>query len=154
VPRGIDNGQRLKLRGEGEPGLQGGQSGDLYVQIAVRNHPIFERQESEIICDVPISYTSAVLGAEIDVPTLDGKEKLKIPGGTPSGKIFKLKNKGVPIIGTSRRGDQHIRVSIEVPRKVSDEEKQILLKLQELESKDTERASRSWFEKVKSMFVP
>lgn len=153
VPAGIDHGQRLKLRGEGEAGGRGGSNGDLYVQILVRKHEIFERQDSEIICEVPIAYTTAVLGAEIDVPTLDGNTKLKIPAGTPSGKVFKLKNKGVPILGTNRRGDQHVRVYIDVPRKISDEEEELLIKLQELEKRDLDRESRGWFEKVRAMFA-
>jgi molecular chaperone DnaJ len=153
IPAGIDHGQRLKLRGEGEPGNKGAPAGDLYVQIAVKEHPFFERRESEIVCDVPIAYTTAVLGSEIDVPTLEGPMKLNIPSGTSSGKIFKLRNKGVPILGSNRRGDQHVRVHIEVPKRVSEEERELLTRLRELEAKAEDRDSKSWFDRVKSMFA-
>lgn len=153
IPAGIDHGQRLKLRGEGEPGESGAPAGDLYVQVAVREHPIFQRQESELICEAPISYTTAVLGAEIDVPTLEGPAKVKVPPGTQSGKIFKIRHKGVPILGTTRRGDLHVRVNIEVPKKISDDERQLLERLQEIEAQAGDRDSKGWFERVKSMFA-
>ncbi|NLF26211.1 MAG: molecular chaperone DnaJ [Deltaproteobacteria bacterium] len=151
VPAGIDHGQRLRLNGEGEPGLSGGPSGDLYVMISVKEHPVFEREESEIICEVPISYTTAVLGAEINVPTLEGEMKLKVPPGTPSGRIFRLKNRGIQILGTNRRGDQHVRVFIKIPEKLSPEHRELLEKLREQE-KDYEQ-DKGLFEKVKSMFA-
>lgn len=153
IPAGIDNGQRLKLRGEGEAGTLGGPNGDLYVQIAVQKHPIFEREESEIICEVPIGYSTAALGAEIDVPTLEGKVKMKIPAGTASGKIFRLKNKGVQVLGTSRRGDQHVRVVIQVPKKISDERRKLLEKLQQIEETERDEESESFFEKMKNLFA-
>jgi len=152
VPAGIDNGQRLKLRGEGEAGSAGGPAGDLYVQIAVKPHPIFERQESELICEVPISYTTAALGDEIDVPTLEGKVKVKIPPGTTSGKIFRLKNRGIQVIGSNSRGDQHVRVIIKVPKKISEKHKKMLKELREVEAEDLVEESKSFFDKVKEMF--
>ena len=152
IPPGIDNGQRLKLKGEGEAGSGGGPSGDLYVHIAVKDHPIFERQESEIICEVPISYSTAALGDEIDVPTLEGTVKMKIPAGTQSGKIFRLRSKGAPIIGTNRRGDEHVRVVVKVPKKLSEEHRKTLEKLREAESRDVESETKSFFDKVKSLF--
>lgn len=153
IPAGIDHGQRLKLRGEGEAGLQGGSAGDLYVQIAVREHPIFKREESEIFCEVAIPYSYAALGSEIDVPTLDGSSKIKIPAGTPSGKIFRLKNRGIQVLGTTRRGDQHVKVHIKVPKKISEDHKKLLEKLQEVEKKDLEVDSKGFFDKVKDMFA-
>ena len=153
IPAGIDDGQRLKLRGEGEAGSGGGPSGDLYVQIAVKKHPIFERQESEIICEVPITYSAAVLGAELEVPTLEGKTKLKIPAGTPSGKVFRLKNKGIQVIGTNRRGDEHVRVAILVPKRVSDERRKLLEKLKEIDEKDLQEESKGFFDKMKDIFA-
>ncbi len=152
IPAGIDNGQRLKLRGEGEPGPQGGPSGDLYVVVSVKNHPFFERQDAEIVCEVPLSYASAVLGAEIDVPTLEGTTKLKIPAGTPSGKIFRMKNKGIQILGSNRRGDQHVRVYVEVPKKISIEKRAILEQLLEVESREPSEEQKSFFDKVKNIF--
>ena len=153
IPAGIDNGQRLKLRNEGEAGLEGGVAGDLYVQITVKEHAIFQRQESELICEFPISYSAAVLGTEIDVPTLEGKVKMKIPAGTPSGKVFRLKNKGIQILGTNSRGDQHVRVFIDVPKKVSEEKKKLLEKLLEIENVEDQSDSKGFFDKVKEMFT-
>ena len=155
VPAGVDHGQRLKMRGEGEPGAGGGPSGDLYVQIMVKEHPIFERQESELICEVPISYSSATLGGEIEVPSLEGKVKLKIPAGTASGKVFRLKNKGIPVLGSNpqRRGDQHVRVYVHVPKKVSDQERELLEKLASVQGAIVDDTGKGFFEKVKDIFT-
>lgn len=153
VPAGVDNGQRLKMRGEGEPGQGGGPSGDLYVQILVADHPLFQRQESEVVCDMPISFSVAVLGGEIEVPSLDGKLKLKIPAGTPSGKVFRMKNKGIPILGSSpqRRGDQHVRVHVHVPRKVSEKEKKLLEELATIQG-TVVVDDKGFLDKMKEMF--
>lgn len=152
IPAGIDHGQRVRLRGEGEAGLAGGAPGDLYVQISVKEHPIFSREESEILCEVPVSYATAVLGAEIDVPTLEGKVRMKVPAGTPSGKMFRLRGRGAPILGTNRRGDQHVRVYIDVPKKLSDKQRELLKKLQELEGVQPQPDEKGFFDKVKDMF--
>jgi len=153
VPAGVDNGQRLKMRGEGEPGQGGGPSGDLYVQILVAEHPLFQRQESEVVCDMPISFSVAVLGGEVEVPSLDGKLKLKIPAGTPSGKIFRMKNKGIPILGSSpqRRGDQHVRVHVHVPKKVSEKEKKLLEELATIQGTAIDD-DKGFLDKMKEMF--
>lgn len=153
VPAGIDNGQRLKLRGEGESGLQGGPDGDLYVQLDVKDHPIFSREDAEIFCEVQIPYSVAVIGDEIEVPTLEGNVKMKIPAGTVSGKIFRLKNKGIQVLGTSRRGDQHVRVAIYVPKKISDEHKKLLEKIREIETSSLKENDKGFFDKVKNIFV-
>jgi molecular chaperone DnaJ len=152
IPAGIDHGQRLKLRGEGESGTGGGPSGDLYVQIAVKEHPIFERQESELLCEVPISYTTAVLGSEIDIPTLEGTAKLKIPSGTASGKIFRLRNRGIQVLGTNRRGDQHVKVYVKVPKKISEKQRAALEKLGEFDKENLDTSSKGFFDKVKDIF--
>jgi molecular chaperone DnaJ len=152
IPAGIEHGQRLKLRGEGEAGMKGGPNGDLYVQIAVKDHPIFEREGADIMCQVPVNYSDAVLGAEISVPTLEGMVNMKIPAGTESGKVFRLKNKGVKVLGTNSRGDQHVRVVIEVPKKVSEEERKLLHRLQELRKASPSSETASFFEKMKGMF--
>jgi molecular chaperone DnaJ len=152
IPAGIDHGQRLKLRGEGEAGQAGGPSGDLYVQVEITKHPVFEREESEIICEVGMSYAAAALGAEIEIPTLEGKDKLKIPAGTQSGKVFRLKNRGIQVLGTDRRGDQHVRVTVEVPRKVSPEMKSLLEQVRELELSEGKDSEKGFFDKVKGMF--
>jgi molecular chaperone DnaJ len=153
IPAGVDSGQRLKMRGEGEPGVGGGPNGDLYVQIIVDEHPIFQRQESELVCDFPVNYSMAVLGGEVEVPSLDGKLKLKIPAGTPSGKVFRLKGKGIPVLGSSpqRRGDQHVRVLVHVPKKISDEEREILEKLAQLQGTVVDD-EKGFFDKMKDMF--
>ncbi len=153
IPAGVDSGQRLKMRGEGEPGAGGGPNGDLYVQIIVAEHPIFQRQETEVVCDFPIGYPMAVLGGEVQVPSLDGKVKLKIPAGTPSGKVFRLKGKGIPVLGSNpqRRGDQHVRVSVHVPKKVSDEERQLLEKLANMQGSVVDD-EKGFFDKMKDIF--
>lgn len=161
VPPGIDHGQRLKLRGEGEAGSLGGPNGDLYVQIIVREHPIFKREESEVYCEVEIPYPIVVLGDEIEVPTLEGPVKMKIPAGTPAGKIFRLKNRGIQVLGTNRRGDQHVKVTIKVPKKLSEEHKKILEQLKKIEVANNPKASatttseddKGFFDKVKDIFV-
>lgn len=152
VPAGIDNGQRLKLRGEGEGGIGGGPAGDLYVVIAIKEHPIFERHQSDLICEVKIPYTTAVLGDEIEVPTLDKPTRLKIPAGTPSGKIFRLKSKGIPYLGSEQRGDMHVRVAIIVPKKISEDHRSLLEELQGVEKADMQNEGKGFFDKVKEMF--
>lgn len=151
IPAGIDHGQRLKLRGEGEGGTAGGPSGDLYVQVMVERHAFFERDETEIHCQFPLSYSLAVLGAEVEVPTLDGPMKLKIPAGTPSGKVFRIKGRGVPALGDGRRGDQLVTVVIEVPKKLSAERRKLVEQLRELEIKEG-ADEMGFFDKVKAMF--
>lgn len=154
VPAGIDRGQRLKLRGEGEAGTEGAPAGDLYVQVHVKDHPIFRREEHEIICDAPISYATAVLGGEIEVPTLEGKINLKIPTGTPSGKVFRLREKGIVVLGTNRRGDQHVRVMVEVPKRVSEKRRKLLEQLAELEKEEGDAGSRGGiFDGIKNFFT-
>lgn len=153
IPAGIDHGQRLKLRGEGEAGTAGGTSGDLYVQVSVRKHPLFERHEQDIICEIPVSFTTAALGDEIDVPTLEGQVKMKIPAGTPSGKIFRLRGKGVPVLGSNQKGDQHVRVFVDVPKKLSAEKRALLDELKKLEAKEPSSEMKGFFDKVKNMFA-
>jgi molecular chaperone DnaJ len=115
IPQGVDNGTRVRLTGMGEPGDRGGPSGDLYVTVIVREHPLFQREDYDVFCEMPISFTQAALGAKIDVPTLDGKVKMTIPEGTQSGKVFRLKGKGIPHLHSGQRGDQHVRVVVETP---------------------------------------
>lgn len=153
IPPGIDHGQRLKLRGEGEAGMQGGPSGDLYVVISVKPHPIFERHESDIVCEVPIPYSTAVLGGEVEVPTLEGKAMVKVPAGTASGKVMRLKSKGIQILGSNRRGDQHVRFYIQVPKKVSDKQKAVLEKLKEFDQENLTHDEKGFFDKMKDLFA-
>lgn len=126
IPPGVETGSRLRLAGKGEGGVRGGEPGDLYVVIHVREHALFKRHDDDIYCEVPIPFDISVLGGEIDVPTIYGPARLKIPAGTESGKLFRLKGKGIVSPHTSRPGDQHVQVVIEVPEKLSRAQKKIL----------------------------
>jgi molecular chaperone DnaJ len=149
VPPGVDTGTRLKLSGEGEPPpVAGGTPGDLYVVLQVRDHPIFKREDTEILCELPLSFTQAALGAHLDVPTLDGPTKLKIPAGTQTGKVFRMKGKGVPALQGGGRGDQHVRVFVETPTHLSKEQKDLLEKFAALGGEETNPQSKSFWEKV------
>jgi molecular chaperone DnaJ len=128
IPPGVDNGSRLRIRGKGEPGIRGGQPGDLYVVIYVREHEFFERRGYEILCETSISFVQAVFGAEIEVPTLEGTAKMKIPPGTQSGTIFRLRGKGIPSLQTGTRGDQHVKVSVITPTGLNEKQKSLLWK--------------------------
>jgi molecular chaperone DnaJ len=151
IPAGINTGQSLKLRGEGEA-LPGSPSGDLYVQISVREHKVFRRQDTEILCEVPITYAQAALGSEVVVPTLDGEAALKIPPGTQPGTTFRLRGKGIVDIHSGRRGDQHVRAVLIVPRSVSDKERGLLEQLAAIQGTPNVEDHRSLFDKVKEFF--
>jgi molecular chaperone DnaJ len=150
IPAGVDTGTRMKLSGEGEAApAPGGAPGDLFVVLTVRDHPIFRREETEVLCDMPISFAQAALGTTLDVPTLDGAAKLKIPAGTQSGKVFRIKGKGIPSLQGGGRGDQHVRVYVEVPTQLSKEQRDLLEKFAALAGgKDAMPQSRSFWEKV------
>jgi molecular chaperone DnaJ len=152
VPAGVDTGTRLKLTGEGEPGEKGGPPGDLYVVVHVQEHPIFVREDTEVICEVPISFTQAALGAQIEVPTLDGKVKMRIPSGTQSGKVFRLKGKGIPALNGYQRGDQHVRVTVEVPGSLSRKQRELLEQFAAISGEDAHPQAKSFFAKVREMF--
>jgi len=152
IPAGVDNGSRLKLRGEGETGSVGGAAGDLYVVIQVEPHPIFVRDNTDIHCDVPISFVQAALGAEIDVPTLEGKVKMKIPTGTQSGKIFRMKGRGVKDVQGYHQGDQHVRVIVETPAHLTARQKELLKEFAALGGEDLNPISKGFFDKMKELF--
>jgi molecular chaperone DnaJ len=152
IPAGVDTGSRLKLRGEGEFGPNGGQSGDLYVVIQVEPHPIFHREALDIICEVPINFAEAALGAEIDVPTLDGKVKMKIPAGTQSGKVFRLAGKGVKDVQGYRQGDQHVRVVVETPTHLTPRQKELLKEFAAIGGQEVNPLAKGFFDKVKELF--
>lgn len=149
IPAGIDDGQTISIRGEGEHGLKGGPSGDLFITIKVKPHAIFKRQGNDITCDIPITFTQAALGAEIEVPTLDGKEKYVIPEGTQTGSVFKFKGKGVPFLRGGGRGDHYVKVSVEVPRKLNDKQKEILKQFAELVGDEVHEQRKGFFDKMK-----
>lgn len=153
VPAGVDDGDRIRLSGEGEAGLHGGPAGDLYVQIHVREHPIFTRDENNLACEVPISFVTAALGGELDVPTLGGRVKLKIPAETQSGKLFRLRGKGVKSVRGGDVGDLICRVVVETPVNLTARQKELL---QEFEAslngdRHSPKAS-SWLDGVKKFF--
>ena len=148
IPQGIDDGQTISLRGEGEPGSKGGPRGDLYINVRVKAHPLFTRQGDDVVCEMPITFVQAALGCELEVPTLDGKVKYTIPEGTQTGTVFRLKGKGVPHLRGSGRGDQYVRVNIEVTKKLNESQKAILREFAEV-SEETYEQRKSFFEKMK-----
>lgn len=153
VPAGVDNGDRIRLSGEGEAGLAGGPTGDLYVQVAVRPHRIFERDGAHLYCEVPISIIDAALGGELEVPTLDGKVMLKVPEGTQTGKSFRLRGKGVVPIRGGAAGDLVCRVVVETPVNLSKHQRELMKQLQaSLEGNDHSPQRQSWFDGVKAFF--
>lgn len=152
IPAGVDNDSILPLRGEGEPGIKGGRSGDLYIYIHVQPHPIFTRERNDIHCEIPITFAQATLGAELTVPTLDGKVKYEIPEGTQTGTVFRLKGKGVPKVRGNGRGDQYVKVKVEVPKKLNKQQKELLQKFAEISGEDNFEQTKSFFDKVKDIF--
>jgi len=155
VPAGVDNGDRIRLSGEGEAGENGGPAGDLYVQISVREHKIFERDGSDLYCDVPIAVTTASLGGELDVPTLNGRVKLKIPAETQTGKMFRLRAKGVKTVRGSSTGDLMCRVTIETPVNLTKQQKDLLEEFDKSLKEDNKSHSpkaTSWLSGVKKFF--
>jgi molecular chaperone DnaJ len=153
VPEGVDTGDRIRLSGEGEAGPAGGQSGDLYVQISVKPHDIFERDGANLYCEVPINFVDAVLGGELEVPTLDGRVKLKVPAETQTGKLFRLRGKGVTPVRGGSKGDLMCRVVIETPVNLSNKQKQLLREFQTATKADKHSPRQSsWFEGMKEFF--
>ncbi len=154
IPAGIDSGMRMVLRGEGEAGTNGTPAGDLYVEINVQQHNLFTRREADLICDIPISFSQASLGAEIEIPSLEGNTvKLKIPAGTQSHQVLRLKGKGMPGVRSSRHGDMHIRVIVQVPQKLSARQKELLEEFAQISKDDANpSASKSFFDKIRDVF--
>jgi molecular chaperone DnaJ len=152
IPAGVDNDSRLKLRGEGEAGSVGGPSGDLYVVISVSEHPIFTRQGKDIVCEVPVSFTQLALGAEIEVPTLEDKTKLKIPAGTQNGTVFRLKEKGIADLQGYGRGDQLVRVHIEVPKKLTARQRELLEEYARNGGEEVSPLGKGFLDRVREMF--
>jgi len=152
VPAGLDDGARVRLPGEGEAGERGGQAGDLYVVIHVRPHAIFKRDDQNVLLELPISFTQAALGADIDVPTLDGKVKLKIPAATQTGRVFRLREKGIPSPNGYRRGDQLVAVRVETPAKLTREQRELLERFAEVSGEEQHPQARGFFDKVRELF--
>ncbi len=153
IPAGVDNGDRVRLTGEGEAGTHGAPAGDLYVQVGVKKHDIFERVENHLHCEVPISFVTAALGGSIEVPTLEGRVTLKIPSETQSGKSFRLRGKGMKSVRSHATGDLFCKVTVETPVKLTSEQKKLLQQLDDSlkKGKHSPRA-HSWFDGVKKFF--
>lgn len=154
VPAGVDTGDRIRLTGEGEAGTQGGPAGDLYVVVNVREHAIFQRDGKHLYCEVPISFADAALGGELEVPTLDGRVKLKIPEGTQTGKQFRLRGKGVAPVRGGAAGDLLCRVAVETPVNLSKRQREMLEEFRGTLQGDTSHSPKAsgWFEGVKRFF--
>lgn len=152
VPPGVDTGSKLRSANNGEAGIGGGPSGDLYIVIHVSDHDIFERQEENLFCQIPIKFTLATLGGTIEVPTLTGKASLKIPAGTQSGTTFRLKGKGMPSLRGGYFGDQMIRVEIEVPTSLNSEQRQKLEEFALACGDADEPVGKTFFDKAKRFF--
>jgi molecular chaperone DnaJ len=152
IPPGVDNGTRLRLQGEGAPSPEGGPPGDLYVFLRVEEHPLFIREGSDVLCELPISVVQAALGTELEVPTLDGPVKMKIPEGTQTGTVFRLRGKGIFRLGSQSRGDQHVRVTLETPTRLNARQRELLAQFAEEGGEDVNPQSRSFFQKVKDLF--
>lgn len=154
IPAGIDDGQILRIAGQGDGGLNGGPSGDLNVVVSVRPHPLFERNGSDVHCEIPITYTQAVLGDEITVPTIDGNVKYTISEGTQTGTVFRLKGKGIKRLRRNDRGDQYVKVNIEVPKNLSKKQKELLRSYEAAmgETKTHYSKRSSFFDKLKEKF--
>jgi molecular chaperone DnaJ len=152
IPAGVDTGSRLRSSGNGEAGMGGGQPGDLYIVLAVKEHELFERQGEDLFCEIPIKFTLATLGGTIEVPTLFGKASLKIPTATQSGTTFRLRGKGMPSLRGGHQGDQLVRVQVEVPTSLSAEQKKLLEEFARISGDAANPTSKSFFEKAKKFF--
>ncbi len=152
IPPGVDTGSRLRSSGNGEAGISGGQAGDLYIVLTVKEHELFERQGEDLFCEIPIKFTLATLGGTIEVPTLSGKASLKIPAATQSGTTFRLRGKGMPSLRGGAQGDQLVRVQVEVPTSLTSEQKRILEEFAKVSGDASEPTSKSFFEKAKKFF--
>ncbi|MBI3814916.1 MAG: molecular chaperone DnaJ [Nitrospinae bacterium] len=147
IPAGVDTGSTLRLKGEGEEGVRGGPPGDLYVVLHVKEHEFFKRDEYNVICEIPISFSQAALGAEIEVPTFEGTEKLTMPRGTQTGKSFKLEGSGIPHIRGHGRGDQIVQVVVKTPTKLTKRQEELLRELAEISGEDVKEKGKGFFRK-------
>lgn len=149
IPPGVDDGNQLRSTGQGEAGIRGGAPGDLYVVLHVEEHPVFDRNGNHLYCEVPVSFTVAALGGEVRVPTLEGKAMVKVPSGTQSGTIFKVRGKGLPQLNRSGTGDLLVKLVVEVPTKLNSEQRRKLEELSELMGEDNTPLHKSFLEKVR-----
>ncbi len=149
IPAGIDNGQTISLRGQGHAGKNGGPSGDLLITVMVKPHELFHREGTSVYCEAPITFTQAVLGGELEIPTIDGKVKYDIPEGTQTGTVFRLRGKGIPVLNGRGRGDQFVTVTIETPRNLNHQQKEALKKFSDSLGENNYEKRKSFFKKSK-----
>ncbi|MDQ0318337.1 molecular chaperone DnaJ [Pararhizobium capsulatum DSM 1112] len=153
IPSGIEDGTRIRLSGEGEAGLRGGPSGDLYIFLSVKPHAFYQRDGADLYCSVPISMTTAALGGKFDVATLDGtKSRVSVPEGTQAGKQFRLKGKGMPVLRSTQVGDLYIQIQIETPQKLTKRQRELLKEFEEISSKENNPESSGFFSRMKDFF--
>jgi len=156
IPSGVDEGDRIRLSGEGEAGVNGGPPGDLYVVIHLKQHAVFQRDHNDLHCEMPVSFTTAALGGEIEIPTLDGYAKIKIPAETQSGKVFRLRSKGIKGVRSSSHGDLLCHVVVETPVNLTARQRELLTELEAINNKDVGEhnpRAKSWMDKVKEFFA-
>jgi molecular chaperone DnaJ len=155
IPAGVDEGDRVRLSGEGEPGVNGGPPGDLYVQVHVKPHPVFQRDHDDLHCEMPISITTAALGGEVSIPTLDGSAKIRVPAETQTGKTFRLKGKGIKGVRSHEPGELFCHVVVETPVSLTERQRQLLREFDTISAADSARhnpRAKGWFDKVKDFF--
>jgi molecular chaperone DnaJ len=157
IPAGVDQDDRIRLAGEGEAGLNGGPSGDLYVVVALKPHSVFQRENSDLHCEMPVSFATAALGGEIEIPTLDGHAKLRIPPETQTGQVFRLRNKGIKGVRSSVHGDLYCHISIETPVKLTPRQKEILREFETISAENPgahNPRAKNWYDRVREFFGP
>jgi molecular chaperone DnaJ len=155
IPAGVDEGDRVRLSGEGEAGVNGGPPGDLYVQVHLQPHAVFQRDHDDLHCEMPVSFTTAALGGEIEIPTLDGSARIKVPGETQSGKTFRLRGKGIKGVRSQAPGDLFCHVVVETPVNLTSRQRELLQEFETISQKDTARhnpRAKGWFDKVREFF--
>jgi molecular chaperone DnaJ len=157
IPAGVDQDDRIRLAGEGEAGVNGGPAGDLYVVVNLKPHPVFQREGSDLHCEMPISFSTAALGGEIEIPTLDGHAKIKVPAETQSGQVFRLRSKGIKAVRSSTHGDLYCHVVVETPVKLTERQKELLREFEDISERNAgvhNPRAKGWMEKVKEFFSP
>ena len=153
IPRGVDDGQRVRVSGGGEAGVRGGASGDLYVYIFIRPHELFQRRGNDVLIEIPITFVQASLGDTVQVPTLDGAVDLKVPAGIQTGTVLRVKGKGIPNLRGAGRGDEHVRVKVTTPQKLSSKQKELLKEFAALSGDAVNPEQKSFTEKFKDLFA-
>ena len=152
IPAGIDEGQRIRVSGGGQAGKRGGPSGDLYVYVYIKKHELFTREGYDVLCEVPVTFVQAALGDTIEVPTIHGKVEMKVAAGTQSGTIMRLRGKGIPMLRRNGNGDQHVRIKVLTPQKLSSRQKELLKEFADLSGNKVNPEQESFFSKVKKIF--